>query len=277
MPAAGRDCGKAGEDTLGRISVGILTWRRPSTLRYALRSYRRAGLLDAWGEVILFANGADPREVAVAERFGLRLLSSPDNIGIGPAFARLAEAAARPNFLFLENDWPCIEPADIALRRMACGVGLLDSGDARAVRYRHRRKYGHPLYSRARCEGRELDAENLAHILDAVHWRTDPDTQFPHQIERRTICGEDWFFAAASHAAYTNNPCLYRTEFARDQIARRSLRPGVESEAALQAWWQAQDLTVAMGPGLFTHRDPGKEWRRAGRILKGLLSRRGAE
>lgn len=273
MAAAGQGSDGGAEAPFDRISVGILTWRRPSTLRYALNSYRRAGLLGGWGEVLLFANGADPREVALAERHGLRLLSSPDNIGIGPAFARLAEAASRPNFLFLENDWPCIEPADVAQRRMACGVELLDSGAAQAVRFRHRRKYGHPLYSRARCEGRELAPENQAHILDAVHWRADPEAEFPQHIERRSIVGEDWFFASAAHAAYTNNPCLYRTEFARDQIAPRSMRPGVESEAALQAWWQEQDLTVAMGPGLFTHRDPGKEWRRAGRILMGLLRR----
>lgn len=260
---------------LAQVSVGILTWRRPSTLRYALKSYARAGLLKAVGEVVLFANASDPREIDLAGAFGLKVLKSQDNIGIGPAFAQLAQAAQGRYFLFLENDWPCIEPPDVAQRRLACGVALLESGEADAVRFRHRRKYGHPLYSRARCEGHELDSANLPHIFDAVHWADRPETAFADQITRRDFDGEPWFFARAAHAAYTNNPCLYRTEFARDTIGPRGAIPGLASEAHLQEWWQGQPLTVAMGEGLFTHRDPGKEWRRAGRIIRGWFRGKG--
>jgi len=258
--------------TLARVSIGILTWHRPSTLRYALKSYRKAGLLDAVGEVILFANASDPREIALPRDFGLRLLSSPDNIGIGPAFAELANAASHPFFLFLENDWPCIEPAAITRQRLARGVALLENDTAQAVRFRHRAKYGHPLYSRARCEGHELTAENKTHILDSAHWRAAPDVDFPDHIFRQDIDGDPWFFASAAHAAFTNNPCLYRTNFARDQIAPRGMVPGLESESALQDWWRSQPLTVAMGAGLFTHRDPGKEWRRVLSIVKRWLN-----
>lgn len=136
---------------LSQISVGILSWNRPPTLRYALKSYSKGGLLKAFGEVILFANASHPREIALAEEFGLALLKSPDNIVIGPAFLALAKAVQHPNFLFLENDWLCIEPSQVARRRLAQGVDLLQSGQADAVRYRHRKKYGHSLYSSNRC------------------------------------------------------------------------------------------------------------------------------
>jgi hypothetical protein len=266
----------AGSDhdaALAQISVGILTWKRPSTLRYALKSYAKAGLLEKWGEVILFANASDPREVAMAGEFGLKLLQSPDNIGIGPAFAALASAAICPNFLFLENDWPCIENATTAQRRLTQGVEMLKDGVVQTVRYRHRAKYGRPLYSRNRCEGHELTPANRPHILDAVHWRHSPEIDFPDHITRQQIGPEPWYVASAAHAAYTNNPSLYRTVFAQTQIAPRSAAPGVGSEAELQDWWQHQPLTVAMGEGVFAHRDPGKEWRRARSIISSWFRR----
>ncbi len=218
--------------------------------------------------MLLFANAADPREIALAKRFGLRLLTSPDNIGIGPAFARLAEAAENPFFMFLENDWVCTEPQPVVERRLRHGMHLLREQQASAVRYRHRMKYGHPLYSRGRCEGHELAPRNLPHLLDAVFWIKHPEIAFPHNIEHRTLDAEDWYFASAAQAAYTNNPCLYRTEFARYEIAPRSNVPGIESEYLLQDWWRSQPLTVAQGEGLFKHHDPGKEWRRVVTILR---------
>jgi hypothetical protein len=258
---------------LSRVSVGILSWRRPSTLRHALRSYRRTGLLDAVGEVTLFCNEADPRELNLARDYRLRALTSDSNVGIGPAFARLAQVASRPLFLFLENDWPCTEPFGTAQQRLATAATLVETGAADAVRLRHRRRYGHPLYSRAALSGRETELRNLPHLLDAAHWHAAPEEIFAGRIARRQVAGEEWFFAPSDHAAYTNNPSLYRTDFARDVLAPRGLQPGLESEAALQDWWQGAGLTVAMGEGLFTHRDPGKEWRRAGRALRRLLGR----
>ena len=86
---------------MNQLSIGILTWHRPATLSYALKSYARAGLLKNAGEVTLFANAANPREVALARIQGLRVIESVDNVGIGPAFAALAGAATRPYFLFL--------------------------------------------------------------------------------------------------------------------------------------------------------------------------------
>ncbi len=259
------------EAELRQISIGILTWRRPGTLRHALASYRRAGILDAVGEVILFANAADRREIALAERYGLRHAASARNLGIGAGFQSLARLATRDYFLFLENDWPCIEPTSRALDRLAQGVRLLAGSQADAVRYRHRHRYGHPLYSRKANEGHELDGDGT-HLLDAIHWRQAPEVDFPGLITRRRIGGEDWFFADSAHASYTNNPSLYRTGLARDAIGPLGDVPGIGSEAVVQDWWRRQGLVVAQGEGLFMHRDPGKEWRRAGRMLARLVT-----
>jgi hypothetical protein len=253
---------------LNQLSLGILTWERPANLRRTLRSYQASGLIQSVGEVLLFVNGADPKEIALGQKFGLRLISSPDNIGIGPAYAKLAEAAANPYFMFLENDWVCIEPQSVVERRLRQGMQLVQDGQAQAVRYRHRVKYGHPLYSRARCEGHELEPANRPHLLDAVHWHENPEVAFSDDVTRRTIDGENWFFTSAAAAAYTNNPCLYCTDFAQTEIAPRSIVPGIASEALLQDWWRSQPYTIAQGEGLFKHHDPGKEWRRAGSILR---------
>ncbi len=259
---------------LKELSLGILTWMQPGNLKRVLGSYEAAGLLQAVGEVNLFANASDPREIALAHRFGLNLMTSPMNIGIGPAFARLAESSTRRFFLFLENDWLCIEPQLVVERRLQLGMQLLDEGQAGAVRFRHRSRYGHPLYSRKHCEGNELAPDNLRHLLDVIYWNEHPEAAFPNLIANKVLGGENWYFARSANAAYTNNPTLYLTEFVRSNIAPRSNAPGIASESLLQEWWRSQNLTVAQGEGLFKHHDPGKEWRRAAAILGRWSGRR---
>lgn len=258
---------------LEQITLGILTWKLPGNLLRTLRSYKSSGLIQSAGEVILFVNAADPREIALGKKFGLSVIHSADNIGIGPAFAQLAQAATKPYFMFLENDWVCIEPRPIVERRLGHGLGILQSHTADAVRFRHRVQYGHPLYSRKNCEGRELESANRPHLLDAVHWNKMPSMAFPDYIKHRQLDGEDWYLANSADASYTNNPCLYHTDFARDEIAPRGMIPGIGSEVQLQDWWQKRSLTVAQGEGLFKHHDPGKEWRRARSILRGIVKR----
>ena len=51
---------------LKELSIGILTWRTPITLKETLASYRNCGLLDMVGEVLIFANECHPNEIGRA-------------------------------------------------------------------------------------------------------------------------------------------------------------------------------------------------------------------
>ena len=96
-------------DNVKGLSIGILTWRTPVTLEETLISYRDSGLLDMVGEVIIFINECHQNDIRIAKEFGLKILSSDTNIGIGPALSRIVSESRNPYFMFLENDWLCVE------------------------------------------------------------------------------------------------------------------------------------------------------------------------
>ncbi len=203
----------------------------------------------------------------LAAKFGIEATASEKNIGIGPGYAKLAVQATQPFFIFLENDFRCIEHKSVALKRLQAALNCVTNFGADAVRLRHRHNAGLPDYS-LRFRGHELD-EGRLHLIDSIRWIDRPDLQFPDLIRATIIDGERWFFAKAGNASFTNNPVLYRTELVQNEIVPRLNVGGFESESAIAGWWRGQPYTVAAGEGLFRHYDPWKEWRRVKRRLLG--------
>lgn len=238
---------------LKEVSIGILTWRTPVTLRATLKSYRESGLLDRVGEAIIFINECHPDDVLIAQEFGLKIITSDVNVGIGPALTQMAAKAQNPYFLFLENDWLCVEDKDTVFRRLQSGLELIKNENIDVVKYRHRVKFGLPLYSMRNYKNNEIP-EGLAYLLDAIHWTDEPEKAFSRYISKKKIGGEDWFFATSENANYTNNPCLYKKQFLEKNITSKAAGPGIALEADLEIWWKNQHFNVAQGEGLFEHR-----------------------
>lgn len=239
--------------SLKELSIGILTWRTPVTLEKSLISYRNSGLLGMVGEVIIFVNECHPNDIRIAKEYGLKILSSDTNIGIGPALSRIVSEAQNPYFLFLENDWLCVEDEDTLFKRLQSGISLIKEHNVDVVRYRHRIKYGQPLYSMRSYQNNEIP-NGLEYLLDAVHWNSEPEQAFPSQITKKKVDNEDWFFATSANANYTNNPCLYQKDFFEKNVISKAVGPGIALEVDLQDWWKDQEFQIAQGEGLFEHK-----------------------
>lgn len=205
------------------------------------------------GEVIIFINECHPKDLRIATEYGLKILSSETNIGIGQAMSRIVSEAENPYFLFLENDWLCVENEDAVLNRLQAGLSLIKEHEIDVVRYRHRVKFGQPLYSMRSYQNNEIP-DGLEHLLNAVHWKKEPEKDFPQQIAKKTINNEGWFFATSANANYTNNPCLYQKSFIEKNVLSKAAGPGIALEVELQNWWKDQEFQVAQGEGLFEHR-----------------------
>lgn len=255
------------------LTIAILSWGAPLTLIKTLRSYRRHGLLDCADEVLVHWNEVGVVDRAIASAFGIPCTGSRENIGIGRAIAALAARARGEYFLLLENDWELVEPHTVTRRRLARAMDIIRSDHAQVVRLRHRVRHGEPLFTRP-LAGRELEAPEC--LLESAYWMRDPAARFPDHISKQVHQGEDWFFAAARHAGYTNNPCLYRTSFVREAIVPFCDAPGTTLEKAIETAWRAHtDVYVCQGPGLFMHsridrHHLGARWLRtfAGVLLK---------
>lgn len=253
------------------ISVGMLSWKKPEILRQTLQSYLDNGLLAYPENFCIYFNEISDKDIAVAKDFGIKYMGTAENIGIKNALIELAGQAENPYFMFLENDWFLEESSCVTEKRLTDGVEILTNNLADVIRFRHAENPGYPLCSAKFCKN-GVHTMPRNYLIDLVHLVKNPAKIFPEQIDRKIINGDSYYFAAAKNASFTNNPCLYKTEFFKTLIMRDyelSSEPSILGYAKLKntdvrnvslevdiiPFWEASDYKVAMGPGLFSHRD----------------------
>jgi hypothetical protein len=230
------------------LSVGILTWNSYNTLQNTLESYKQSGLLDMVNDVCIFAQEGKDIDYKIAAKYNTDVILSPDNVGIGKGLSTLAHAAETDTILLLENDWVILTDFfSIVYEELKKGMDMLESNKADVIKYRSRRVPGDPLYT-LQFSNREMDSPK--HLFECVHWRENPDVDFPEYISKDKDTG--LYYAKSKYANQTNNPCLYKKEFYTKNISPFS-GEGNELEGKIDGWWQEQDFTVAHGEGLFTH------------------------
>jgi len=230
------------------FSIGILTWGSHQTLINTLESYKNSGLLDMANDVCILAQEATDVDQKIARYYEIDLIPSKTNIGIGRGLSTLATAALTDNILLLENDWVILEEFFPTVQEeIEKGLYMINNNIANVVKYRSRTKYGDPLYT-LQFAGDEMQSPK--HLIECVHWRENPDLDFPEYINKNIDTG--MYYADSKYSNHTNNPCLYKKEFYLDNIAPFSGN-GVDLEGKIDGWWQEQKFTVAQGEGLFTH------------------------
>lgn len=253
------------------LTIGILTWNAPNTFRNTLESYEVSGLLRYSKETLVFLQGDNPAERRIARQYGLHILASEYNVGIEAAIKRLASTAGTEYFLFLENDWVCVESPRITRQRLREAVALLRGDVAQCVRLRHKHHYGEPLHT-LQFKGKERNSPQ--HFLDCIHWVAHPEKKFPDIFTVADVGKGNWIITDSRYANYTNNPCVYHTEFLRSALKRhanpelageecvsqqayaaaKGVSPSVIAlEGNIQSWWREQRFSIVQGEGLFRH------------------------
>ena len=240
------------------ISVGILSWKSDRTLKNTLESYNKNGLFNICDDVCVLFQEGKKSDLKIIDKHNASFVYLKENEGIGKAFNMLAYLAKNKNILLLEHDWELIENEKEAFDRLVTGVTLLNRGFS-CVRYRSRRDYGDPLYSKVHYQNNELNFLDgvtglfSPHLLDCVHWIEDPHVKFPDKISKH----KDYFLSSSRWANYTNNPCLYKKDFYL-KVTDPFKGSGIELENNISKWWAEQNFMVAQGEGLFKHNDIDK-------------------
>lgn len=225
------------------MTIAMLSWGQHKTLRATLTSYRVFGLDQMDEEKIILFQEITEQDREVAEEFGYKAYGEPTNIGIAEGYKKLVAYATGDLFLFLESDWLLLDDPH---NQIYDAAELLRYEVIDVARFRSREYPGNPLYTR-QFQGRELDQPT--HLLDAVHW-SDP-THISPNVWKTEGSYMSWFTARATHANWTNNPTMFRTEWLRENIVPRMGSRDVEID--LQSWWEQQHYVVAQSEGLFTH------------------------
>ncbi len=235
------------------LSICILSWKNEITLENTLKSYKKNGLLDVSDDITILFQEVSMEDIKIAEKYGVQHIDLKENIGIGKGIIKLLENAKNNLVLFLENDWELVEDKTTTLQQLTQGVELLQNGYD-VVRFRSRKKPGHPLHS-LRHKGNELDYYDdwhlctSPHLLESLHW-LDPAKEFPDKIQM-----QNGFFVTTSRwANWTNNPFMLNKKFYLEKLTPFA-GEGVHFEKNVAPWWVEQNFKIAQGEGLFMHND----------------------
>ena len=267
----------------GPLGLGILSWHGYDTLRASLESYRQEpGFADLFDERVIYFPEITDQGRDLARDYGYRAAGAPENLGILEGFRGLAQSMTSDTIVMVENDCPLIETGDNIRRQLTRAQSLLVDGSADVVRLRSRRDPGEAFdtvdkYARVYPEeGAAFSSKFKARMIrllrpgkarrligTAVYVEEAPEEKFPNMIKR---IENDFFLVPTSVMTWTNQSIMINREFFLDSIiaradaveGRRTVNNFKNLEIQMNdRWWRTRGWTVAVAPGLFTHRRLG--------------------
>ncbi len=268
------------------VTLGMISWRAPETVRHTLESYAQAGILDLFAARRIHFNEISAADQAIAQAHGFEVTGSNDNLGIFGAVDRLAREVTTPYLLSLENDCPLVATRDELGAMLNSALADMAALDIPVFILRSRREPGEAFARRERYERRfrpvwpigqpQPDPLVRPHLLVrayedrrksalrgcAIYAEEDPALRHPGVIKRSP--NGSWV-TSSRYLNWTNNAILVRTDFLRDVVlarvhshpAKTSLNGHQDIEAALKRdhWWARQNILMGQSePGAFTHK-----------------------
>lgn len=253
------------------LSIGILTWNSPNTLRHTLTTYKASGLLDVSDDVFIVIQNSEKQleEKAVCNDFGLRSILLPDNGKMGSGYKAIYENAKHEYLMFLENDWVVNSDRDSVDYFFTNAIHFLKNGYD-VVRARSRSNPGIPngavtLFSHNPPE--IMLSHFVDYLSETMYWIDDPELTFPDNIAKidsvipAKTRGQSWYTASSRNCNHTNNPCIYKKSFYRDVILPYCVFGSTIEDQIQQPMWAKQDYKCVFGVGLFTHERYDGFWR----------------
>jgi hypothetical protein len=208
------------------------------------------------------------------------VIGAPMQVNIAPAFARLVETCTTEMFMFLEEDFvinqTLVSKADVKETLMEATHLLMPPSSVlgskthtqqqvhvNVVRLRSKTLPGVPNCAN-HWRGREKDmlsvrSSDIANhkVLEAAQWLQHSTDVFSSDVVWK--CQNKWLCAWSTHAGWTNNPFMAKTEWLLNAIvpiARVDWTRRIESAVNLSPpLWDEECYVIASGEGLFTHKD----------------------
>jgi len=241
------------------ISVGILTYFAPKTLRHTLEMYKITGFIDIIDDLFVIIQKSDrqEQEQRVCEEFNIRYVLMPENGNIAWGFKAIYDNARNDILLFLENDFIIDKntPKHVIEEFLVNSLDFLLKNKCDIVRGRSRTNPGEPNHA-----FRTLKNKPPAILIDipllseSIYWNENPNKTYPSKISRiEPLKGDDsWYIASSKSCNYTNNPYICKRDFFKKSIYPH-LKFGENIEDTFSSIWTQHNHRCVFGPGIFTH------------------------
>lgn len=237
------------------ISIGILSYNAPQTLRHTLTTYKNSQLLYSTDDIFCIIQKSEKQveEKLICEEFNIRAILMPDNGLMSSGFKAIYNNAKYENILFLENDF-CTYHADHDVEYyLDKSISLLDH-NMQYIRGRSRTNPGNPNHAKQNlCNIKPDIFIKSKHLSECIYWVDNPELLYPTKIQKISSIDEPaWYCSSSSSCNYTNNPYICKKSF-----FKYSIYPYLDNnhniETILTPIWSRQNHRCAFGFGIFTH------------------------
>jgi hypothetical protein len=255
------------------ITIAILSWKAPQTIRNTLESYKQNNLLGLVKSLIYIQERTEEEE-AVAAEYGIqKVLGTSENVGVLNAFIEMMRAVDTPYVIFAEDDFALLHDESKVRGVLADCMKLCSEKGVKYIRLRDRKNPGEPLYSRLELDVDDSkleahDYKDFPYKAEMVHFLDNPDQMLPDIFTavNPPEFNYTWYLCDFTHSNWSSN--IYMADM---ELIKNTILPILETstnststnfdkyhsiERILVPTENKQKLDgiiLATGEGLFTH------------------------
>lgn len=235
------------------LTIGMLTYNSPNTLKHTLISYHTNGLLDLTDDIICIIQPSikSNEEIDICNTFNINYILEPFNTKMAGGIKRIWENAKYDYVLFLECDFYLTSSKKDTEHLISLSLNYLQSNTFDIVRLRSLKNPGHYM------QARKWAITNMNNFLTPelyllTYILENPQDVFPEQIKK--ISDDPLIYSMTNkHCVYTNNPHIIHRSFYNNYI-KPHIKEGSNLESQIDLTWSfTNNHKIAITSGLFTH------------------------
>lgn len=234
------------------ISIGILTFNSPKTLKNSLESYKISGILDYTDDIkcLIQPSQLQNEEIRLCKEYKIKYILENTNTMMAGAIKKLVRAAKYELFLFLEADFRSCKSKTVNNKILDFAASKLQSKQLDVVRLRNLKNPGHPIHwSLQKKDG--INYNNNSELYLCTHYLKNPHIVYANFIKK--INNSPILYEMNSkNCVYTNNPNLTSRSFYEKNILPFAI-DGKHLEPEIFHYWNNANFKIGISSGIFTH------------------------
>lgn len=247
------------------VSIGYLSWKRHDILNQTIESHLNGGLYDIIKPEnrCIYFQEITQKDINIANKYNCKYLGNNKNIGILNAFIKLVNNCNTKYFIFSENDWFLNENKEITKKIMNDCVELFNNDLCDIVKLRHRKNPGIPLYSKPKNYNEWLNnnLQNFPYKLESLSWIEEEPNKIYNNLFTTFTKNFKWYITTLKHQKWSNNIFIAKTSYLKNTILpiiknfKNNNNNYTGLEHILSHYDEINNIKIAAGEGLFTHKD----------------------